>query len=124
MTIGVFNPTNKALWSSLAATQDKTPTKAECGFAEFLDPKPAQPKAPAGGAPSTMDATGIGLQAPEPDRLPYFMDDGGISEVPVVPTEEGPSSEVLLAYKLFFGEGARWTIDNGPDWTQAAKPEA
>ena len=48
------------------------------------------------------------------------VDGEDISDLPVTPPEEGPSPQVLLMQKLFFGQAGGWMIDPIPDGTYGA----
>lgn len=101
MTINPFNAASKAMWAGAFAAQDRVVEKSEFGFSEALATKGTT--AVQAAAPAIADGGST-----EPDRLPFRVDGEEISELPVVPEDEGPSSEVLLTHKLFFGNPGYW----------------
>jgi hypothetical protein len=116
MSIGAFNPASNAMWSPTQTAQDRQAAKPEYGFAKVLEVKTPETKTPA----PAVDTSAVGIDQPEPDRLPFIIDGEDISDLPVTPPEEGPSPQVLLMQKLFFGQAGGWMIDPIPDGTYGA----
>lgn len=121
MSIGAFNPAGNAVWSPSQAAQERQAAKPEYGFAQALESRAPETKAPAPAVVEDMSAAGI--TQPEPDRLPFIVDGEDISDVPVMPTEDGPSPQVLLMQKLFFGQAGGWMINSLPDAPYGAETD-